>query len=199
MRPISSTSLPFDLYRLSTFRSGCDSIERQGIERLFGLNRGPEPARVRWLRSLSEFQFGLGPQCILDLAGCTVGRGPYRVVGQVSVDLRSPRLAVTEDLSNDIEAFATADGDRGEAVPEVLQSEPLEFGQFNNLLPDRAETDDVPVTTRCREDKGAPRNDGEGGGVLSPDHRAERFWHRSCCRGDEGNIARNRSTASTAR
>jgi hypothetical protein len=76
----------------------------------------------------------------------SVRDGAQRVVRQMGVALGGSGLTMAEHLANEIEAVAAGYGDRGEAVPKVMNADIVEPGHPADALPGHLNSDEMSFT-----------------------------------------------------
>jgi hypothetical protein len=82
----------------------------------------------------------------LNLLGRAVRNGANGVICQMRVPLGGAGLAVPEHLADEIEAVAARHGNRGEAVPKVMNADIAEPGRTPDALPGLLNADEMSVT-----------------------------------------------------
>jgi hypothetical protein len=73
----------------------------------------------------------------------------------MAVALGAPELRLPEHLVGEIETISARLGDRGEAVPKVMNAEIVEPGSRSDALPGLLDVDEMSVATLGRQNIGA--------------------------------------------
>ena len=113
--------------------------------------------------------------------------GVQRVVLQMGIALGGSGLTMAKYLADEVEAVAAGYGDRGEAVPKVMNADIVEPGRPRGRV---ATASGCRRNVRCRA-RLAERMGCLPGAATRPARegrvrRAARFWLRCCCRAFSG-------------